>query len=127
MHIGQDVRVSKIYKLNEDYENIFINNTANYKAHYDLVPLSSRTINKIHYDDIFVIEPGCYYYIELNSDYISLFSEDDFRNVFKESGMIIQLDKDLNRLYLFNANKNLIYIQKGYVLMKKNFVQTKGV
>jgi len=116
------LRVKDVYKLRDDYDNIFINNTANYTANYDKVQLSSRTVNKTHYDDVFVIEPNSYYYIELKSQLHILggmIDENDFIKVLRESGLILQFDKKNCRLYLYNANQNVIYIQEGAVILKK--------
>ena len=117
------LRIKDVYKLRDDYDNIFINNTANYTANYDKVQLSSRTVNKTHYDDVFVIEPNSYYYIDFESQVNTLVSmmidEDDFIKVLRESGLILQFDKKNCRLYLYNTNQNVIYIQEGAVILKK--------
>lgn len=118
------LRVKDVYKLSDDYDNIFINNTANYTANYDKVQLSSRTVNKTHYDDVFVIEPNSYYYIDFESQvnvFVSIMriDEDDFIKVLRESGLILQFDKENRRLYLYNTNQNVIYIQEGAVILKK--------
>lgn len=116
------LRIKDVYKLRDDYDNIFINNTANYTANYDKVQLSSRTVNKTHYDDVFVIEPNSYYYIDLKSQLHILggmIDENDFIKVLRESGLILQFDKKNCRLYLYNTNQNVIYIQEGAVILKK--------
>lgn len=113
--------VKEVYKLSSDYKNIFINNTANFTPEYDLVQLSSRTVNKSHYDDIFILEPNSYYRIDFNEKHLlskGIVNTIDFDSILIDSGLILQYDYKKPCLYVFNANQNMIYLQKGAILLK---------
>lgn len=112
--------VKRVYKLDDDYKNIFINNTANFIAEYTELQLSSRTINKTHYDDIYILEPNSYYRIEFYEEISSpeMLDVSDFYRILMSSGLIAQYDASGPYLYVYNANQNMIYIQQGAILFK---------
>lgn len=112
--------VKQIYKLNEDYNNVFINNTANFIADYIPLPLSSRTINKTHYEDIYILEPNSYYCIEFkeNIDCVDYIHVWDFDDVLMSSGLLMQFNIHKQCLYVYNTNQNMIYIQQGAIILK---------
>lgn len=115
-----DIRVRKIYKLSEDYQEIFINNSAETNVKYNEVKLSSRTIHKDHYDDIYILEPHVFYKIE----YILEKYKDDkkqvvlhFNKKLINSGLLKdEVDFVNNVLYVYNCGENNVMIQDKAVI-----------
>lgn len=107
--------VDKVFKLTSDYEDVFINNIANTKAHFEEVMLSNKTINKIHYDDVFAFEPQTYYYIQFDKD-ITI-DVKWINSSLLHSGLMFQYDDSNNRLFVYNCNDNIVYIKKGAVII----------
>lgn len=104
--------VEKIFELEEDFQNIFISKSGiHVRPKYKELRLSSRTINEVYYEDLYIIEPKKYYYIEFTDDYKydNTIIETE---IFSECGIITLVSTD-NRLYLYNATMNIQYIQKG--------------
>lgn len=116
-----NVIVDKIYKLSDDYQDIFINNSAKTHVKYNPVMLSSRTIHKDHYDDIYILEPHKFYKIEYElknfteneKDEIGLFFDKKLIN----SGLIKNgVDKENNIVYFYNSGENSVMIQNKAVI-----------
>lgn len=102
--------VKKVFGIKDDFQNVFLSKSGiHIRPKFEEMKLVSRTINEIHYDDLYIIEPGKYYYIEFNeSDYSSML----IYEVVRQCGLIINTSS-LNRVYLYNATMNIQYIQKG--------------
>lgn len=104
--------VGKVFEIEDDFQNVFLAKSGiHVRPKYKELKLSSRTINEIHYEDLYIIEPKKYYYIEFNEDresYVSMLQEE----IFNECGLITMFST-ANRLYLYNATMNIQYIQKG--------------
>ena len=111
------ITVKKCYKIKGDFEDCFISKSGiNITPGYDELKLSSRSIASTRYEDIFIIEPNCYYYIEFNEDISSIIGENQFRtfevsDVLYDIGLLTSLLK--NKMYIYNTTQNIIYIEKG--------------
>lgn len=107
------ILIDECYELEGDYQNQFLGNEVFPRAKYKKLQLSERTINKVHYNDIYILEPSHYYYVTLDKK-ISVFSKFfNVENAFYENGLLLSLDEKNNRVYLFNGSQNFIYLQKG--------------
>lgn len=119
-------RLDSVWKLSDDYQEIFLNNTSGIYTVYEPVFLSSRTIHKQLHDDIFILEPHKFYKLEF-----ILFNKDiekceDVENAklklserFISTGLIIaehNISMEKRALSVYNAGENLVMIQKGFIL-----------
>lgn len=113
--------VKNCYKLKEDFENVFISKSGiNVTPNYDQLKLASRSISSTRYEDVYIIEPNCYYYLDFEED-ISSFAikKHNKMSVLKTDndlyrvGLLMALVSEENRLYIYNATQNIIYIEKG--------------
>lgn len=116
--------VKNCYKLKEDFENVFISKSGiNVTPNYDQLKLASRSISSTRYEDVYIIEPNCYYYLDFEED-ISSFAIKKYNkmSVFKSDndlykvGLLMALVSEENRLYIYNATQNIIYIEKGAII-----------
>lgn len=115
-----NIIVKEVYKLSDDYQDIFINNTSKTHVKYNPVMLSSRTIHKDHYDDIYILEPHKYYKIKYE---LKNFKETDnqigfwFDKKIINAGLVKNdMDKDNNIVYFYNSGENSIMIQNKAVI-----------
>ena len=113
--------VKNCYKIKDDFANVFISKSGiNITPMYDRLKLASRSISSTRYEDVYIIEPNCYYYIDFEED-ITPFAlkKNNKASILKvendlyKAGMIVTLNAEENRLYIYNATKNIIYIEKG--------------
>ena len=104
------ITVNECYELDPDYQVQFLGNEVFPSPRYIKSPLLERTINKIHYKDVYVIEPHHYYYITFNEDCIV---NPVFTFHLQENGILFSFDKKQTKLYIFNGANNVIYIQKN--------------
>ena len=102
--------VDSVYKINEDFENVFVALSGiNIKPKNTELKLSSRSVSSIRYDDVYIIEPKSYYYISFKED-----TRDYFFSIFPtlyEIGLLCQADLSNNRVFIYNATENILYIQ----------------
>lgn len=102
--------VDSIYKINEDFENVFVALSGiNIKPKYTELKLSSRSVSSIRYDDVYIIEPKTYYYISFKED-----TREYFFSIFPtlyEIGLLCQADLSNNRVCVYNTTENILYIQ----------------
>lgn len=112
------IRVDKIYKLSDDYQEIFISNRANDVAQYDELPLSSRTIHKDFYDNIYILESHKLYKIKYNLDGYRKHNDDSqqirffFYDRLLDVGLIVKKINVAERIvYFYNVNENNIMIE----------------
>lgn len=111
--------VKNVFKLDDDYDEIFINRATHTKGRFTQIQMSSRTIKKIQYDDIYMLEPHCMYYITFYEEFdadILLYS---FVSDLLESGLIYNYDISQHKLYVYNCNENIIYLQHKTNLLQK--------
>ena len=107
--------VEKIFALDEDYQEPFLQNGAETHVKYTQLKFSERTIHNSHHTDIYVIEPNRYYYIEIN-DVSKTNCTYSFNSRLFKAGLIVKEDFVNNRVYIFNASSNLIYIKNKCVI-----------
>ncbi len=113
-----NITVNECFELNEDFQNQFIGKGIFPEPKYTKMRLSERTVKKIHYKDVYILKSFGYYYITFNED-ISEQAEEkktyvlSFIAPFALNGILLSLDAKNNRLFLFNATQNVIYLQKG--------------
>ena len=115
-----DMIVSAVYKLSDDYQDIFINNAFKTNVKYTPVMLSSRTIHKDHYDDIYILEPHKFYKIQYE---LKDFTKTDKKikcvldNKLINTGLIQNgLDMDNNMVYFYNSGENSVMIQNKAII-----------
>lgn len=115
-----DIIVKKIFKLSDDYQDIFINNSAKTHVKYNPVMLSSRTIHQDYYDDIYILEPHKFYKIQYElknfkqtKNKVSYF----FDNKLMNAGLIRNgMDTDNQMVYFYNSGENSIMIQDKAII-----------
>lgn len=110
--------IKNVFKLSDDYSDIFINKGFTAHCKYNQIQLSSRTINKIYYEDIYILEPHCYYYITF---YEELYDTNvNFISDLAEVGLICNYNKEQQRLYVYNCNENMVYLQHKVNIIRDN-------
>lgn len=111
------LRVEDCYELEGDYQNQFLGNEVFPKPKYKKLKPSKRTVNKVHYNDVYILEPNHYYYVNFNVNYKKEFEGVLYYIELSENcllnGLISVIGENEDKLYLFNASQNVIYIQKG--------------
>lgn len=111
------ITVNECYELEGDYQNQFLGNEVFPKPKYKKVRAAERTVNKVHYNDVYILEPLHYYYVTFNEKIEELDIDEEnymikIQAPFYENGLFISLNLSQGRLYLFNASQNIIYLQK---------------
>lgn len=105
------LRVKEVFKLSNDYNEIFINNGFKANNKYHQVQLSSRIINKVQHDDIYILEPHCYYYITFYEKLYDTAVLFEYISDLAEAGLIYNYNEEQQRLYVYNCNENMVYLQ----------------
>lgn len=112
-----DIQVNKIYKLSDDYNDIFLNNASMTHVTYNEVSLSSRTIHKDFYEDIFILEPHKTYKIDIiDKDEDTSLTEVNLKGKVMDAGLIPTINFDDCIMYLYNSNENMIFIQQKAII-----------
>lgn len=106
------ITIKNCYKLDTDLQIQFIGNEVHPKPKYIQLNTTKRTINQVYYDDIYLLEPFHYYYINLNEE-IEDYDIIKIHISFKENGLLTSIDKKNNRIFLFNSSENIVYLQKN--------------
>lgn len=109
--------VNECFELDSDYQNQFLGVEVFPEPTYNRLKLSKRSVNQIHYEDIYILEPSHYYYITFNEKV----NDNDLKNLriktpYFSNGLLITINE--NKIYLFNASQNIIYLQKGVEIGK---------
>ncbi len=107
------ITVKDCFVLNGDFQNQFIGKDVLPEPTYDKMKLSKRTAHQIHYEDVFILEPGNYYYVTFNETMKSKYYNIYLGKHFLKNGLIVRLESRENKLYLYNASQNIIYLQQG--------------
>lgn len=112
------ITVNECYQLLGDYQNQFLGVEVFPKPKYKRLNPSERTVNKVHYNDVYILEPLHYYYVNFNEkiDEIDGMSVLKTNNSFAENGLLMYLSSEESRMYLFNTSQNIVYLQKGVKL-----------
>ena len=63
-----NLTVKDCYWLSNDFQNQFISREVKPEPEYIKLKLAERTIHKIHYKDVFILEPKQYYKIAFEED-----------------------------------------------------------
>lgn len=115
--IKMNITVDECYELKGDYQNQFLGKEVFPEPSYKKIKLSERSINQVHYNDVYILEPLHYYYVTFKEkiDKTNLL---EIQKAFYFNGILMELDFDNNKIYLFNASQNIIYLQKGVVIGK---------
>ena len=113
-----NITINECFELNEDFQNQFLGNGIFPEPKYTKLRLSERTVKKIHYKDVYLLKSFGYYYVTFNEDISEMSKEEkryilSFNAPFSLNGLLLSLDAGTNRLFLFNATQNVIYLQKG--------------
>ena len=113
-----NITINECFELNEDFQNQFLGNGIFPEPKYTKLRLSERTVKKIHYKDVYLLKSFGYYYVTFNEDISEMSKEEkryilSFNAPFSLNGLLLSLDAGNNRLFLFNATQNVIYLQKG--------------
>lgn len=120
-----NIQVDKIYKLSDDYQEIFINNISETNVSYDEVQLSSRTIHKDYYEDLFLLEPHTTYKIHIDCKDNTIKDSFNTQNVFYDitlkksvinAGLIPFYDNQNAIIYLYNSNNNMVMIRQNAII-----------
>lgn len=101
--------VNECFKLNTDYQNQFLGKEVFPEPVYDKLKVVERTVNKIHYEDIYLLEPQHYYYITFKEDVKGLLIKINASLI--KNGLVVSIIDE--KMFLFNASQNIIYLQKG--------------
>lgn len=102
------ITIDECYELEGDYQNQFLGVEVFPRPKYQKLRLSKRTINSVHYTDVYILEPLHYYYATLNEEIDNSLK---IEQAYALNGLIIHLED--NRVFIFNASQNFVYIQKG--------------
>lgn len=108
-----NLTVKDCYWLSNDFQNQFISREVKPEPEYIKLKLAERTIHKIHYKDVFILEPKQYYKIAFEED-ISDAKTFEFDETLLKNGLLYSFKK--NHLYLFNTSDNQIFLRKGTIL-----------
>lgn len=108
--------VKDCYKLNNDFQNQFISSEVRPEPDYVKLRLSERTAHKVHYRDVYILEPKQFYKV-----YFEDLNEKSYQNkivliddILLKNGLLYQYKKDV--LYIFNASDNQVFLRKGTIL-----------
>lgn len=112
------VTVNECYELEGDYQNQFIGNEVYPKPKYKKVRAAERTVNKVHYNDVFILQPLHYYCITINEDISD--EKEFFINPFVIKNGLISSNFE-GKIFLFNASQNIIYLQKNAKIGEVSF------
>lgn len=113
-----EITVKDCYMLDTDYQMQFLGKHLFPEPQYTKLKLAEITVNKIHYDDIYILEPQVYYYVTLNES-LKEFDETDTRYImnveksFYKNGLILSVVASENKIFIFNASQNIVYLRKG--------------
>ena len=114
-----ELTVKNCYKIKDDFENVFLSKSGiHVTPKYDRLKMASRSVSSTRYEDVYIVEPQSYYYLEFNEDLAAFVDTETVQvmhidDVLYETGFVMSLNAQKNRLYIYNATQNIIYIEKG--------------
>lgn len=106
---------NKVFELNGEYQECFIdNNSFDFSDYNEVLPIS-QNINGLLYDDIYNIEPKSYYCLSLRGD-----TPHSFKNfcpswVLVRAGVIVSNIID-NNIFIYNTTENNVYLRAGTMI-----------
>ena len=101
--------VDECFELDTDYQSQFLGKEVFPKPNYKKLKVVERTVNKVHYDNIYLLEPQHYYYATFKEDFGGLRVK--INAPLLQNGLLVSVSDE--KMYLFNASQNIIYLQKG--------------
>jgi hypothetical protein len=107
------ITVNDCYELEGDYQNQFLGIEVFPKPKYKKLKGAERSVNKVHYDDVYILEPQHYYYVTFNEEIDERESFIRPNLYLFQNGLLFSFSSEENKMYLFNASQNIIYLQKG--------------
>lgn len=121
------IEVDECYQLDDDYHNVLISSEVKPEPTYVKLKLSERTFNKIHYKDVYILEPHKYYKVTIGPSFSKLTREEklyfvskiysiNFDSIFLRNGLLCQLEADKDCIYIYNAGGNNVFLRKGTIL-----------
>lgn len=113
-----NARIKTIYKLKDDYQEIFVGKNFSTSVQYEELLLSSRTINKDYFENLYVLEPHKVYKIKFTIDEdIEDTQAIQINPKLIEAGLIKKsFDVSHCVATFYNASDNTIFIEKGAIL-----------
>ena len=111
------VYLANVFKIDDDYQEILIdsNNFGSIKL-LQVFPIK-QNIDGVTYDDVYVIEPECYYEVLLREDTPTDFVRFTAHDRLLRSGLIVsELNKRTRSIFIYNTTKNSIFIRPNAVI-----------
>lgn len=101
--------LGEVYVLDSDFQEPLLQTGAQTHVKYTKLNFSERVINQTRFEDIYVLESGRYYFITFKNE----IKGDKYliEDKLFASGLIVQMDIKNNKMYLYNASDNLIYLK----------------
>ena len=119
------IKLEDVDEIEDDFQQIFLAKSGiHVKPRLHRLKTATKSIAGIKYDDLYIIEPNKFYFLNFDED-LSPFIEEDIKmhyvkteDIFVTSGLLTSFQMNENRLAIYNASKNIIYIQKGMNIME---------
>lgn len=107
----------KIFKLDQEYQEILIDENNFSRAIYKQVPKSLQSINGLRFEDVFVLEPKNYYKFVLKNNTPHDFNNFSPASSLIDSGLIVSdINKKTMCFYVYNSTHNHIYVRSNAVI-----------
>ncbi len=107
------VTVKDCFVLSDDFQNQFLGKDVLPEPTYEKLALSKRTAHQIRYENVFILEPHRFYYVTFNETMASEYYNIHVVKHFIKNGLIVRLESTENKLYIYNASHNIVYLQQG--------------
>lgn len=107
----------KIFKLNQEYTEILIDENNFHQAKYEEIRPQTTNISGITYDDVFILETKTYYMIEIKNKLPNDLHTFNPAKALSFNGLLFSnlYEKD-NCIYLYNPTENSIYIRQNAII-----------
>ena len=101
--------VNECFELDTDYQSQFLGKEVFPEPNYKKLKVVERSVNKVHYENIYLLEPQHYYYVTFKENFEGL--QVKLNTPLLQNGLVVSVLDE--KMYLFNASQNIIYLQKG--------------
>lgn len=109
----KQVFLSSLYKITFDFSEIYIVDEKRYNfSKKELINTSTRVLEGVQYDSLYIIEPRTAYLIPLPENLC--FTEGVLQNLIGETGILLQLLPKC--VLLYSTNENIIYLNKDILI-----------
>ena len=115
------VTIKDCYVLSEDFQNQFIGKDVLPEPSFEKLKLSKRTAHQIRYEDVYILEPHKFYYVTFNETMVNEHYSIYVYKAFIKNGLMVRLESTENRLYIYNASQNIVYLQQGTKIGEVNY------